>query len=169
MKPVLAAKIEHWPVERLIPYARNARTHSEAQIAQIAASIQEFGFNVPILVEPGAGILAGHGRLMGAQKLGLPEVPVIVLEHLTETQRRAYILADNKLALNAGWDMAMLTDELAQLAEQISVELMGFDAAEFEAMLKKLEPPDEFPEYDENVETQHECPKCGYRWSGQPS
>jgi ParB-like chromosome segregation protein Spo0J len=164
---VLAAKIEHWPIERLIPYARNARTHSSAQVEQIARSIQEFGFNAPILVEPGAGILAGHGRLMAARKLGLPEVPVIVLEHLTEIQRRAYVLADNKLALNADWDMAMLTDELAQLAQDISVELLGFDSAEFEAMLKKLEPPDEFPEYDENVETQHQCPKCGYQWSGK--
>jgi ParB-like chromosome segregation protein Spo0J len=96
--PALARRIEIWPVGRLVPYARNARTHSDAQVAQIAASIGEFGFNAPILVDNNAGIVAGHGRLLAARKLGLPEVPVVVLDHLTETQRRAYIIADNKLS-----------------------------------------------------------------------
>src|SRR5437870_12201993 len=94
----VAQRIELWPVERLIPYARNPRTHSEAQVAQIAASIAEFGFNNPILVDTHSGIIAGHGRLLAARKLELKEVPVIVLDHLTETQKRAYIIADTLLA-----------------------------------------------------------------------
>src|ERR1035438_1395830 len=103
----MAQHIELWPVNRLIPFARNPRTHSDAQIAQIAASIVEFGFTSPILVDSKAGILAGHGRLLAARKLQLKEVPVIVLDHLSEAQKRAYILADNALALNAGWDEAL--------------------------------------------------------------
>src|SRR6202051_2613304 len=98
----MAKDIQMWPIDRLIPWARNPRTHSDAQVAQIAASIAEFGFNNPILVDTKAGILAGHGRLLAARKLGLSEVPVIVLDHLTEAQKRAYIIADNQLALNAG-------------------------------------------------------------------
>jgi ParB-like chromosome segregation protein Spo0J len=98
----LAQHIEHWPIEKLIPYARNPRTHSEAQVAQIASSIAEFGFTNPILVDSKAGVVAGHGRLLAARKLGLKEVPIIKLDHLSETQKRAYIIADNKLALNAG-------------------------------------------------------------------
>src|SRR5437764_4461326 len=103
MTTFLSTTIEHWPIERLIPYDRNARTHSEEQIEQIARSICEFGFTNPILVDTGAGILAGHARLLAARRVGLAQVPVIVLDHLTDTQKRAYILADNKLALNAGW------------------------------------------------------------------
>ena len=97
-------QIATWPLERLIPYARNARLHSEAQVAQIAASIAEFGFNNPILVGPQRDIIAGHARVLAARKLGYPEVPVIVLHHLTENQKRAFMLADNQLALNAGWE-----------------------------------------------------------------
>jgi ParB-like chromosome segregation protein Spo0J len=104
-------------VDRLIPYARNPRTHSDAQVAQIAASIVAFGFNNPILVDTKAGIIAGHGRLLAARKLQLKEVPVIVLDHLSETQKRAYIIADSQLALNAGWDDEMLRIELAVLQE----------------------------------------------------
>jgi ParB-like chromosome segregation protein Spo0J len=108
LKHPMAQRIEHWLLEKLIPWARNPRTHSDAQIAQIAASISAFGFNNPILVDTKAGILAGHGRLLAARKLGLKEVPVIVLDHLTEAQKRAYIIADNQLALNAGWDDELL-------------------------------------------------------------
>src|SRR5690349_3837609 len=104
----MAERIEHWPIDRLIPYARNPRTHSEAQVAQIAASIAEFGFNNPILVDTQAGVIAGHGRLLAARKLQLSEVPIIVLDHLSPTQKRAYIIADNRLAENAGWDEEML-------------------------------------------------------------
>src|ERR1700737_4396653 len=111
----MVQRIEHWLVERLIPYARDPRTHSDAQIAQIAASIAEFGFNNPILVDTNSGIIAGHGRLLAARKLQLLEVPVIVLDHLSETQKRAYVLADNKLALNADWDDELLALELQEL------------------------------------------------------
>src|SRR5450631_1415531 len=109
--PPMVQHIELWAIERLIPFARNPRTHSEAQVAQIAASIAAFGFNNPILVDTMAGIIAGHGRLLAARKLKLAEVPVIVLDHLTEAQKRAYILADNQLALNAGWDDTLLAAE----------------------------------------------------------
>lgn len=123
----MAKRIEHWPIDRLVPYARNPRTHSDEQVLQIAASIAEFGFTAPILVDSQAGIIAGHGRLLGARKLGLTEVPVIVLDHLTETQKRAYIIADNKLALNAGWDEELLNTELAALErEGFEMELTGF-------------------------------------------
>src|ERR1700690_1467878 len=109
----MAQRIEHWLLDNLIPWARNPRTHSDAQITQIAASIAEFGFNNPILVDTKAGIITGHGRLLAARKLGLQEVPVIVLDHLSEAQKRAYIIADNQLALNAGWDDEILRSELA--------------------------------------------------------
>jgi ParB-like chromosome segregation protein Spo0J len=113
----MAQRIEHWPLEKLIPYARNPRTHSDAQVAQIAASIAAFGFNNPILVDTNAGIIAGHGRLLAARKLQLQQVPVIVLDHLSDSQKRAYILADNQLALNAGWDEAILRLELGALQD----------------------------------------------------
>ena len=132
-------QVESWPLERLIPYARNARTHSDKQVAQIAASIHEFGFNNPVLADAAGGIIAGHGRVLAARKLGYTDVPVIVLAHLTENQKRAFILADNKLALNAGWDPEMLQLELEALAAQnFSVELTGFDEQELEELLQKL-------------------------------
>src|SRR5450755_1657387 len=115
ISPTLATHIEHWPISRLIPYARNARTHSDAQVAQIAASIREFGFTNPILVDGEHGVIAGHGRLLAARKLGMTEVPTIELGHLSPAQRRAYALADNRLALNAGWDEDMLRIELGDL------------------------------------------------------
>jgi len=96
--------IEHLAIDALIPYARNSRTHSAEQVAQVAASIREFGFTNPVLIDGEGGIIAGHGRVMAARQLGLAEVPCIRLAHLSEAQRRAYVIADNKLALNAGWD-----------------------------------------------------------------
>src|ERR1700746_3063252 len=124
----MVKQIELWLIDKLIPFARNPRTHSDAQIAQIAASIAEFGFNNPILVDTKAGILAGHGRLLAARKLQLSEVPVIVLDHLTDAQKRAYIIADNQLALNAGGDETLLAAELAALQqEDFDVSLIGFD------------------------------------------
>src|SRR5580765_6292908 len=114
----LVKRIEHWALDKLIPFARNPRTHSDAQVAQIAASIAAFGFNNPILVDTKAGIIAGHGRLLAARKLQLTEVPVIVLDHLTEAQKRAYILADNALALSAGWDDDLLRAELLALQDE---------------------------------------------------
>jgi DNA modification methylase len=136
----MARRVELWPVDKLIPYARNARTHSDAQVAQIAASIREFGFNAPILVDGQSGIIAGHGRLMAARKLKLVEVPVIVLDHLSETQKRAYIIADNRLALNAGWDDEMLRVELAALGEEdFNLDLLGFEDTELAAHLENSE------------------------------
>jgi DNA modification methylase len=132
----MAQRIERWLLEKLIPWARNPRTHSDAQIAQIAASIEEFGFNNPILVDTNAGIIAGHGRLLAAQRLGLTEVPVIVLDHLTEAQKRAYIIADNQLALNAGWDESLLSAELAALREQdFDISVIGFEDEELARLL----------------------------------
>jgi ParB-like chromosome segregation protein Spo0J len=118
-----ADKTERWPLDRLVPYARNARTHSDDQIAQIAASIAEFGFTNPVLVDETGTIIAGHGRVLAARKTGLPDVPVMVARGWSEAQIRAYLLADNKLALNAGWDTAMLALELGDL------QTMGFDLA----------------------------------------
>jgi DNA modification methylase len=132
----VAKHIELWLIDKLIPWARNPRTHSYAQIAQIAACIAEFGFNNPILVDTEAGIIAGHGRLLAARKLGLQEVPVIVLDHLSETQKRAYIIADNQLALNAGWDEDLLRIELAALqAEEFDLGLIGFEDEELARLL----------------------------------
>jgi DNA modification methylase len=124
-------EIEYLPTADLIPYARNARTHSDQQVGKIASSIREFGFVNPILVDEKNGIIAGHGRLMAAQKLGMEQVPTIKLEHLTETQRRALVLADNRLALDAGWDMNMLALELQDLkASDFDLDITGFDAKE---------------------------------------
>jgi DNA modification methylase len=141
----MAKRIELWPVNRLTPYERNARTHSSEQVAQIAASIVEFGFTNPILVDSHDGIIAGHGRLMAAQELGLKTVPVVVLDHLSERQRKAYILADNQLALNAGWDTDLLRAELQDLAEQeFDLSLIGFSDEELADLLPEIEelPPE---------------------------
>lgn len=127
----LAKNVQLWPVDRLKPYENNARTHSPEQVAKIAASMFEFGFTNPILVDSKDGIIAGHGRLMAAKEVGLSEVPVIVLDHLSEAQRRAYILADNRLALDAGWDEDKLAEELAWLAQDgFDVALTGFSDEE---------------------------------------
>ena len=132
----MAHHIELWPIDRLIPYAKNPRTHSETQIAQIAASIEKFGFNNPILADEKNGAVAGHGRILAARKLGLTHVPVIVLDHLTEQQKHAYIIADNQLALNAGWDEKFLCAELAALQEEdFDVSLIGFEDEELVRLL----------------------------------
>jgi DNA modification methylase len=132
----MAQRIELWLIERLVPFANNPRTHSDAQVAQIAASIREFGFNNPILVDTKSGIIAGHGRLLAARKLKLAEVPVIVLDHLTDAQKRAYIIADNKLALNAGWDEDLLKIELASLKDDgFELDLLGFSDDELDKFL----------------------------------
>jgi DNA modification methylase len=125
-------------VESLIPYARNARTHSDEQVAQIAASIAEFGFTNPILTDGERGVIAGHGRLAAARKLGLKEVPVIELAYLTDTQKKAYILADNRLAMNAGWDDELLKLELTELKDaDFDLELMGFTNDELDRLIKE--------------------------------
>lgn len=120
--------IDYLPTEQLIPYALNSRTHTELQVAQIASSINEFGFTNPILIDDKATVIAGHGRLLAAQKLGLQEVPTILLAGLTPAQKKAYVIADNKLALNAGWDADLLTAELETLKEMdFDISLTGFD------------------------------------------
>ena len=136
----MAKRIELWPLDRLKPYDRNARTHSAEQVAQIAASIVEFGFTNPILVDSNDGIIAGHGRLSAAQELGLKTVPVVVLDHLSDRQRKAYILADNQLALNAGWDTDLLRSELQDLAElDFDLSLIGFSDDELADLLPEVE------------------------------
>ena len=126
--PPTAKRIEMWPLDRLRPYERNARTHSPEQVAQIVASIHEFGFTTPLLVDGDSGILAGHGRLAAAKQIGMKAVPVIVLDHLTPKQRQAYILADNQLTLNAGWDLEMLQFEIQELEDAgFDMGLTGFD------------------------------------------
>jgi ParB-like chromosome segregation protein Spo0J len=158
-------KIEQIRTSDLIPYARNSRTHDDAQVAQIAGSIREFGFTNPVLIDADNGIIAGHGRVMAAGKLGMDKVPCIRLAHLTETQRRAYVIADNKLAMNAGWDEELLGLELADLREvDFDLGLMGFDAEEIEAALNPNEPDfapgteDDQGKLDEKNPI--ECPHC---------
>lgn len=123
-------QIKEVAVDKLIPYAKNSRTHSDQQVAQIAASIKEFGFRNPILVD-GVGIIAGHGRLLAAQKLGLAKIPTIDCSDMTPSQKKAYVIADNKLALNAGWDNDLLKLEITDLQdENFDIDLLGFDTSE---------------------------------------
>ena len=150
----------------LIPYARNSRTHSDAQVAKIASSIREFGFLNPIIIDAENGIIAGHGRLMAAQKLGIAEVPVLEASHLTEAQKRAYVIADNRLALDAGWDDELLKVELKDLDEQgFDLTLTGFELGEMAAMFDEpnFEPgtEDDQGKLDELAPKMCQCPHCG--------
>lgn len=150
-------QIEMVSIGQLLPYARNARTHDDAQVAQIAASIKEFGFNNPILIADDQSIVAGHGRLAAARKLGLAEVPVVRLSHLSDTQRKAYILADNRLALNAGWDNDLLKLELQELEiEGVDLEMLGFSKEELDGLLNSLEPTEGLTDEDAVPETPEE-------------
>src|SRR5690242_17960829 len=142
---------QRWPLDRLVPYARNARTHSDAQVAQIAGSIREWGWTTPILVDESGMLIAGHGRVLAARKLRLTEIPVMVARGWSEAQRRAYVLADNKLALNAGWDVELLRVELTDLKTMgADLGLVGFDDDELaELFLDRnagLADPDDVPE-----------------------
>jgi ParB-like chromosome segregation protein Spo0J len=161
-------KIEYRSIEELIPYARNSRTHSDAQIAQIAASIKEFGWTNPILVDGENGIIAGHGRLAAARKLDQEKIPVIELSGLSENQKRAYIIADNKLALNSGWDFELLKLELHALDEvDYSVDITGFSPDELTKVMfgeiLDAKSPEEFKEVDE-TDMRHKCPRCGFEF-----
>lgn len=152
-KTRMAERIVLWPLDRLVPYARNPRTHSPEQVSQIAASIVEFGFLNPILVDTDAGIIAGHGRLQAAKQLSLAHVPVVVLDHLTEAQKRAYVIADNKLALNAGWDEEALAAEMHALnGERFDLSLTGFDEAEIDRLLAPLDDEDTNSEGKDDAE-----------------
>lgn len=154
-----ADKVEQWPIEKLVPYAKNSRTHSEDQIAQLAASIKEWGFTTAVLVDEDGGIIAGHGRVMAARKLGLASLPVMVAAGWSEAQKRAYVIADNKLALNAGWDNELLALELAELdGLGFDVELTGFSDEEIKALMpvevtEGLTDPDDAPAVQENPVT----------------
>lgn len=140
-------KIQYKPIQDLIPYARNSRTHNDAQIAQIAASIKEFGWTNPVLLDGENGIIAGHGRVLAAQKLGETEVPTIELSHMDENQKRAYIIADNKLALNAGWDNEMLALEVADLKDAgYDLGLTGFSLDEIAALNGEADIDEDFKE-----------------------
>jgi ParB-like chromosome segregation protein Spo0J len=153
-------------VADLIPYARNSRTHSDAQVSKIAASIREFGFLNPVIVDGSSGIIAGHGRIMAAQKLGIETVPVIEASHLTDAQRRAYVIADNRLALDAGWDEEMLRVELSDLGDaDFDLSLLGFDDDEL-ARLTSSQGFEAGSQDDQGVLDQLEpkwvgCPHCG--------
>ena len=165
-----ADKVERIDIETLIPYARNSRTHSDEQITQIAASIKEWGFTNPILVDTDNEIIAGHGRLLAAKKLNLKEVPCILADGWTEAQKKAYVIADNKLALNADWDSQMLALELTELDDvKFDLNLIGFSVEELSDIFETdsfKDIPDDFQEFDEEIKTDKTCPKCGYTWSG---
>ena len=145
--------LEYISVDALIPYARNSRTHSDAQVAQIAASIREFGFTNPVLIDDQGGIIAGHGRTMAARKLKINEIPCLRLSHLTDAQKKAYIIADNKLALNAGWDESMLKIEIDELKNiNFDISLLGFDDLELKELFEENEDESE-NEYTQKVDS----------------
>lgn len=150
--------VEYIKISDLVPYINNSRTHSDDQVAQVAASIKEFGFTNPILIDESRMIIAGHGRLLAAKKLGLDEVPTITLEGLTEAQRKAYVIADNKLALNAGWDDQALQTELERLQElDFDLSLTGFGVDELARMFDDQEIEPEEQGYSEVFNVIVEC------------
>ena len=166
MKQWPADKVERRAINTLIPYARNARTHSDEQVAQIAASIRELGWTTPVLVDEDGGIIAGHGRVMAARKLGIDEVPVMVATGWTDAQRRAYVLADNQLALNAGWNTELLKVEIQGLdGDGFDLALLGFDTGFLTSMFYEpdFEPGTEGDQgkLDELSPKMLQCPNCG--------
>ena len=159
-------QIVYKKVNELIPYINNSRTHSEEQVNQIVASINEFGFTNPLLIDEKDNIIAGHGRLLASKKLKMDEVPCIVLSGLTEAQKKAYIIADNKMALNAGWDFNLLNLELENLKElDFDLKLTGFSVDEIDGLLSTNEDieDNDYEEQDlkENNTQLHKCPECG--------
>jgi ParB-like chromosome segregation protein Spo0J len=166
MEAEMTLIIEQHAVSDLLPYAANSRTHSDAQIAQIAASIKEFGWTNPILIDGENTIIAGHGRLLAARKLGLDKVPAIVLDHLTKPQQRALVIADNQLALNAGWDMDMLKAEIEQLNfDSFELALLGFEDAKIDELLNGINfdagTEEDQGKLDELDPKWIACPHCG--------
>ena len=162
-------KIVQWAIDRLIPYARNARKIPQPAIDKVAASIKEFGWQQPIVVDSERVVVAGHVRLLAAKQLGLAKVPVLVATDLTPGQIKAFRLMDNRSHQESGWDMELLGPEIAELqALKVDATLTGFDAAEIAKFLKSPDgtAPDEFKQFDESIPVAHECPKCGYTWSG---
>jgi len=167
-----ADEIERWSLDKLTPYARNSRTHSDEQVAQLAASIREWGWTTPVLVDEDGGIIAGHGRVLAARQLGMVEVPVVVARGWSDAKRRAYVIADNKLALNAGWDAEMLSLELGELGELgFDLDLTGFGEKEIEAMTLADEKPSTLEQESSAKEIDsdeflldHRCPRCGFEF-----
>lgn len=155
-------------VADIVPYSKNAREHSREQVTQIVNSIREFGFTSPILIDAGNVLIAGHGRLAAAREMGMTELPAIVIEGLSDAQKQALRLADNKLALNASWDDDLLRAELMDLRDVgFNLGLTGFGEIEVAGLFPDdPQAPDGFDSYDEDIETEHECPKCGYVFSG---
>lgn len=172
-KQIRGTKVIVRKVETLIPHARNARTHNDAQVALIAGSIREFGFASPVITDGDNGILAGHGRVLAARKLGLEEVPTIDLAHLSEAQKKAFLLADNRIGeKGGGTDDEMLASLLGELKidEGFDLSILGYDEGDIRRLLHEDDPhpapPDDFASFDEGINTEHQCPSCGYRWSG---
>lgn len=166
MRPMPELEVVKVPTADLLEYQNNAKIHDHQQVDQIAASIEEFGFNNPILAwhndEGEPEIVAGHGRLMAARKLGLEELPVVFLDHMSEEQRRAYIIVDNSTNLSSGFDMEILSVELDAIVD-IDMEQFGVEIAE-PSIVDEEGVPDEFKEYGEDIETTNMCPRCGYEW-----
>ena len=162
-------KVENWPISRPIPYSRNPR-RNEAAISKVASSIKEFGWRQPIVVDSEGVIIAGHTRLLAAQQLGLKEVPVHVALDMNPIQVKAYRLADNRVAQEADWDNELLALEIEELSMlgMSDLDPLGFDTDEIHKLRfpEVVEPAEEFQEVDEDIDTDHECPKCGYKWSG---
>ena len=171
MKTNPADKVQQWAIERLTPYARNARTHSAAQVAQLAASIREWGWTTPILVSPDGGVIAGHGRLLAAQQLGMATVPVIIAEGWSAAKTRAYVLADNQLALQAGWDSELLALELGELGELgFDLDLTGFGSDEIAALTPSVQPEQESSAKEIDADgfiLGHRCPRCGMEFDDE--
>ena len=164
-----ADRAERRRVSALVPYARNSRTHSDEQVAQIAASIKEWGFTNPVLIEPDGGIIAGHGRVMAAQRLGLDNVPCVIAEGWTDAQKRAYVIADNKLAINSAWDVETLKIEMQEIdGLGFNLELTGFDVAEMTALFDEPDfapgTEDDQGKLDELAPKMVTCPHCGGEW-----
>ena len=156
-----APKLEILPIDTLIPYANNARTHSDDQIKMIQASLREFGFVNPVLIDANRGIIAGHGRIEAAKREGMTEVPCVFVEHLTDAQKRAYILADNRLAELAGWNIELLQMELLDLEANFDMADFGFEIAEPTGILPEAIDLQSDGDDVKNVKQYH-CPKCGF-------
>lgn len=162
-------EVEMWPIDRPIPYARNPRAISDAAVSKVAGSLKEFGWRQPIVVDAEGVVVVGHTRLMAARKLELTEVPVHVAADLTPAQAKAYRLTDNRVGEESQWNGALLGLELCDLRDlSADLQVLGFDEAELERYTPDHDedPPEDFPEYGSDIETEHECPKCGYVWSG---
>jgi hypothetical protein len=159
------------PLAELVPAARNARTHTDEQIDQIAASIQEWGWTIPVLVDEAGVLIAGHARVLAAVRLGIATVPTMVATGWSEAQRRAYLIADNQLAQNSAWDSELLAMEIKELSGAgFALSLTGLSEEELGLLLEpvpELSGPGAFTEYDETIPTEHQCPSCGFRWSGK--